>query len=86
MNLNKCSRCGCFFNSNNNVCPNCEQKDLSEMSTLRNYIEENNNASIENISFSTGISEKNLNRYLKYDEFSSINSNSNNQGNLSINL
>ena len=86
MNLNRCSRCGCFFNSNNNVCPNCEQKDLSEMSTLRNFIEENGNASIENISFSTGISERNLNRYFENEDFSKLSSKLNIGTNLNINL
>ena len=72
MNFNKCSRCGCFFMSDNNVCPNCEPKDISEMSLLKNFlidnVEENN--TIESISAATGISAKNINRFLAQKEFS----------------
>ena len=35
MNFNKCCRCGCFYLNNSHVCPNCEQKDLSDISTLK---------------------------------------------------
>ena len=31
MQFNKCSRCGCFFVSNGDVCPNCAPKDNFEM-------------------------------------------------------
>ena len=38
MNLNKCSRCGCFFASTTDVCPKCESKDENDKE--RNKIEE----------------------------------------------
>lgn len=72
MNFNKCSRCGCFFMSDNSVCPNCQTKDQYEMSQLKNFLEENVNQTynIDNLSTSTGISVKNLNRFLAQEQFS----------------
>ena len=34
MNLNKCCRCGCFYSSEGNVCPNCQPKDFNEIAKL----------------------------------------------------
>ena len=42
MEFNKCNRCGCFFMSNNDVCPSCQPKDIYEMSKLKNYFENEN--------------------------------------------
>ena len=75
MNLNKCERCGCFFASNDNVCYNCLTKDRFEMSKFKNFIEENNINqinSLSDLSIQTGISQKNLNRFLGYEDFNSI--------------
>lgn len=70
MEFKKCERCGCFFASDNNICCNCEPKDNLEMLTLKSYLEINNQEnSVENISINTGISEKNLNRYLNMEGF-----------------
>ena len=38
MKFNKCVRCGAFFSSEDNVCPNCKSKDQVDMSTVKNYI------------------------------------------------
>ncbi len=35
MELNKCTRCGCFYVSSNDVCPTCEQKDVAEIDKLK---------------------------------------------------
>lgn len=35
MNLNKCCRCGCFYSSEGNVCPNCQPKDFNEIAKLK---------------------------------------------------
>lgn len=65
MNFNKCCRCGCFYLSNSHVCPNCEQKDLNDISTLKNYFNENGLPnSIESLSSFTGISQRNVNRLI----------------------
>ena len=75
MEFKKCERCGCFFASNDNVCYNCLTKDRFEMSKFKNFIEENNInqiKSLSDLSVQTGISQKNLNRFLGYEDFNSI--------------
>lgn len=65
MELKRCNRCGCFYDSNSNICSNCEPKDNLEIAKLNNYIEKyGNNYSLDEISVSTGISLRNLNRYI----------------------
>ena len=74
MNFNKCSRCGGFFMSDGNTCPNCLQKDQMEMIRLENFIEENPNTTLNmnDIASNAGISVKNLNRFLANEQFSEI--------------
>ena len=73
MEFNKCSRCGNFYISNGNVCPKCSGKDNFEFSTFKTYIEENGfENSLETISGDTGISVKNLNRFLGYEGLEGI--------------
>ena len=75
MEFKKCERCGCFFASNDNVCYNCLTKDRFEMSKFKNFIEENNINqinSLSDLSVQTGISQKNLNRFLGYEDFNGI--------------
>lgn len=67
MDFNKCSRCGAFYVSEGSVCPKCSPKDALELSTLKNYIEENGFTSIDRVSAGTGISTKNLNRFLNVE-------------------
>ncbi len=88
MNFNKCSRCGCFFMSDNNVCPNCQPKDQYEMSQLKNFLEENTNEiNMDTLSASTGISVKNLNRFLAQEQFADFNEQiQGDNGNISIQL
>lgn len=85
MNFNKCNRCGCFFMTDSDVCPNCQPKDQHEMNQLKNFLEENTNKiNIDNLSASTGISVKNLNRFLAEEQFAGfakqIQGNGNNLG------
>lgn len=73
MVFNKCDRCGCFFASDNNVCPNCISKDEADKISLKNYL--SNNSVPENadeLSFYSGVSVKNINRFLQTKEFSSL--------------
>lgn len=72
MKFNKCSRCGGFFVSEGNTCPNCLPKDQLEISRLENFISENKDAnlSMDDIVSYTGISNKNLNRFLLQNQFS----------------
>lgn len=89
MELNKCKRCGAFFVSNNHVCPNCEPKDNAELFKLKTFLSENDCPNtMESLASNTGISVKNLNRYLEQKDFSSYVSklDSNKIGNISIEL
>ena len=75
MELNKCKRCGAFFVSNHFVCPNCEQKDNAEIAKLKSFLAENDCPnSIDLLASHTGISAKNLNRFLEQEDFSNISS------------
>ncbi len=68
MEFKKCERCGCFFVSQDNVCYNCITKDRAEINMLKNYFDINPNIeanSLNALSIQTGISEKNLNRYIQ---------------------
>lgn len=66
MNLNKCERCGCFFTSIDSVCPNCLSKDKNDLAQLTNFLTENDAPiSAEDLSLHTGVSLKNVNRFLK---------------------
>ena len=69
MEVVKCARCGVFYTSNGYVCSKCAAKDNFELSTFKNFVEENGVEikSLNQVSISTGISEKNLNRFLNYD-------------------
>ena len=69
MEVVRCSRCGAFYTNGGYVCSKCTDKDNLELSTFKNFVEENgvDLKSLNQISISTGISEKNLNRFLNYD-------------------
>ncbi len=71
MNFNKCSRCGCFYITDTSVCPNCQAIDQIEINRLKNYIEESGTTTynINEVITSTGISNKNLNRFLSQEQF-----------------
>lgn len=91
MNLNKCERCGCFFTSKNQVCPNCQSKDENEINQLKNFLSEaDSEVSVENLSASTGVSIKNVNRFLKdknlYNTFTDLGLNLGNNSNNNINI
>ena len=70
MEFNKCSRCGNFFISNDDVCPKCKSKDTLEFETFKNYVEKNGvNENLDILSNETGISVKNVNRSLNYSGY-----------------
>lgn len=64
MELNRCNRCGAFYATSNDVCPKCVSIDNLELSTFKNYIEENGLTSLDSMSIGTGISAKNINRFI----------------------
>lgn len=75
MEFKKCERCGCFFTSTGDTCINCSPKDRLEMSKLKNFLEGTSSyegINIDSISYNTGITIKNLNRFLGGNEFSGI--------------
>lgn len=86
MNFNKCERCGCFFVTDQNVCPKCEPKENFEMQQLKNYLSTHTTSTVEDISTNTGISEKNLDRFLKQDEFAQLIQSANLNNNIKMNL
>jgi hypothetical protein len=74
MELKRCVRCGKFYATDVEVCNECERKDMADLSKLKLFYSEGYTSGITRgeISASTGISSKNLNRYLGYEEFSGI--------------
>ena len=75
MKFNKCMRCGCFFTTSDDVCPNCKEKDQVDISSLKSYLANNETpATISSLSFNSGVSEKNINRYFQTKEFSKFKS------------
>lgn len=66
MEFKKCNRCGCFFTSADDVCSCCATKDEQDLYRLNNFIDNSAiNPSIANLAAGTGISEKNINRFIK---------------------
>ena len=91
MKFNKCIRCGCFFTSLDNICPNCQHKDEVDKISLKNYLANNDiPESAESLAFNSGVELKNINRFLETKEFSrlkvSFSSQINNLDNPSIKL
>ena len=74
MEFKKCERCGCFFTSVGDTCINCSPKDRLEMNKLKNFLDCTSATGInmDSISYNTGITIKNLNRFLGTDEFSGV--------------
>ena len=74
MELKRCARCGKFYASEVDVCHECEKKDLADLSKLKGFFADNYVVGISKteISATTGISARNLNRYLGYEEFNGI--------------
>ena len=62
-------------------------KGFNEIAKLKNYFDVNSNFdSIECISANTGITLKNLNRFLNQEEFSKFSNKFNSSGNIGIDL
>ena len=81
MNFKTCMRCGCFFSSNDLVCPNCKTKDEIDKTSIKKYLENNDiPENAESLSFLSGVSVKNINRFLETKEFSSLKNSFNNTG------
>lgn len=76
MEIKRCERCGGFFESVNDVCNGCIAKDNKDVGKLKNFLDGYSYGSKpltrEELSFGTGITMKNLNRYLSTQEFSEV--------------
>ena len=73
MKFNKCMRCGCFFTTSDDVCPNCKEKDQVDISSLKSYLANNETpATISSLSFNSGVSEKNIFFNFAAYKFSSV--------------
>ena len=70
MKFNKCTRCGCFFSSSDDVCPSCVSKDNIDKNTLKNYLDNNDSPiSLDSLSSISGVNVKNIGRYMESKEF-----------------
>ena len=69
--VKRCKRCGCLFTSVGDVCSSCVRKDSIDMFKLKNFLEGEFNSSTtkQQCINTTGISNKNLSRFLSYDDF-----------------
>lgn len=72
MEFKKCVRCGSFFVTDGEVCQNCIPKDRLERFKFEEYIENNSGNSADVISINTGISTRNVNRYLSQNNGQNI--------------
>ena len=74
MEFKKCARCGSFFLLDHEVCPKCLPKDRCDISKLTNYINDNNikTSTIVDLSQNTGITLKNINRYINSNSIPKI--------------
>ncbi len=77
MEFKRCPRCGNFFVTEGEVCNACAPKDRLDLYKVQSYFEENSDYSVDNIAIDTGVSVKNVTRYLN---------NSQNFPNININL
>lgn len=85
MNFKKCIRCGCFFSSADDICPNCAPRDLFEMSKLKSFLTSTTtDTPVSEISKATGIDESNINRFMSNKDF--IKSVQKEKSNTNINL
>ena len=73
MEFKRCARCGCFFESSNSVCCNCEAKDKQDIYALNNYLLDFPSvSSIDNLSYNTGVSTKNISRFIENNIISNL--------------
>ena len=88
MDFKKCVRCGCFFLSADNVCCNCKPKDTCDNLKLKCFLSENaSTPSLEELSIDTGISTKNLTRYIEDGSYNDcVTDDKKGTNNVSINL
>ena len=70
-----CPRCGGGYLTDTEVCPNCKSKDEADVLKLKGFFEETYIAGQtvrQDVLNNTGISSRNLDRYMTYSEFAGI--------------
>lgn len=74
MEIKRCVRCGSLYTTENEVCNECLIKDNAEVVKLRGVLNEGLEAGTtkQDLAIKAGITARNLDRYLKADEFSGI--------------
>ena len=74
MEIKRCVRCGSLYTTENEVCNECLVKDNAEVVKLRGVLSEGLEVGTtkQDLAIKAGITAKNLDRYLKTDEFSGI--------------
>ena len=69
----KCARCGTMYVSDTEVCQNCQRKDGADLYKLKGFLSQNYGEITQGeLAVATGISNKNLTRFLGYDEFKGV--------------
>lgn len=70
----KCVRCGCMYVAETEVCSKCQTKDGADLYRLKGFVENQEYEKITQgeLAIATGITDKNLARFLGYDEFKGI--------------
>ena len=77
MEIKKCARCGNFFETVNDVCNGCIPKDNKDVGKLKNFLNGYGylaeNMTRGEVSVNTGITLRNLNRFLQWNDFKAYN-------------
>lgn len=70
----KCARCGCMYIAGTEVCGKCQSKDGADLHKLKGFIESQGYGELTQgqLAIATGITNKNLSRFLRNDEFKGV--------------
>lgn len=70
MEFKRCIRCGSFFATSDEVCRCCHTKDEQDLYKLNAFMDNSGSpVTVANLSSETGISEKNINRFIENKSF-----------------
>lgn len=74
MEIKRCVRCGSLYTTENEVCNECLVKDNAEVVKLRGVLSEGLDVGTtkQDLAIKAGITARNLERYLRAEEFSGI--------------
>lgn len=74
MEIKRCVRCGSLYTTENDVCNECLVKDNAEVAKLRGVLSEGLEVGTtkQDLAIKAGITARNLDRYLKAEEFSGM--------------